>query len=264
MAENRVRLTFTFSDGSTKETEFTLPDATVDVQADIYDRTPGVAALPGAFGYGSILPQGPLFSAKNGSSEFLEWVKNAKQGRYVVSQLGGPGSRPIIDNVVFSGVVEIIFPISAVEVTDDLPYASRKLVFFYGVNGDIYFNRYYSADVDVLSGWEKWKRKVDDFTEVLRSGISGSNWRNPDVGGLILAVYVGQSDGDQAITLNRLESIQGSRLRLIDIKRSSSGDISVIASQESSTMLAGTYQALSGYGGTPSEAGCISLFMRIA
>lgn len=264
MAENRVRLTFTFSDGSTKETEFTLPDATVDVQADIYDRTPGVAALPGAFGYGSLLPQGPLFSEKNGSSEFLEWVKNAKQGRYVVSQLSGPGSRPIIDNVVFSGVVEIIFPISAAEVTDDLPYASIKLVCFYGVNGDIYFNRYSSTGGDILSGWEKWKRKVDDFTEVLRSGISGSNWRNPDVGGLILAVYVGQSDGDQAITLNRLESIQGSRLRLIDIKRSSSGDISVIASQESSTMLAGTYQALSGYGGTPSEAGCISLFMRIA
>lgn len=264
MAGNRVNLTFNMSDGEKHSASFLLPVEEQKLQSDIYDRTEGVGAIPGAFGYGSILPQGPLFSAKNGSSEFLEWVKNAKQGRYVVSQIGGPGSRPIIDNVVFSGVVEIIFPISAGEVTDDLPYASIKLVCFYGVNGDIYFNRYSSTGGDILMGWEKWKRKVDDFTEVLRSGISGSNWRNPDVGGLILAVYVGQSDGDQAITLNRLDSIQGSRLRLIDIKRSSSGDISVIASQESSTMLAGTYQALSGYGGIPSEAGCISLFMRIA
>ena len=49
MAENKVKLTFTLSDGSKKETEFILPDATVNVQADVYDRTPDVAAIPSMF-----------------------------------------------------------------------------------------------------------------------------------------------------------------------------------------------------------------------
>ncbi|KAB7715699.1 hypothetical protein GBN32_00225 [Plesiomonas shigelloides] len=244
-----------------------VPSHSITLQSNIYDRTAGRVALPGAFGYGSMLQQAMQFSANNGPLEFLTWVKSAKPGRYYVSQYGGPNSRPIIDTddkVVFSGVVEIIFPVPAGQVIDDLPYAHMKLVWFYGVNGDIYFNRYSATGGDKLLGWEKLKLKVDDFTRVLRSGIGGTNWRNPDIGGLILAVYVGKSDGDQAITLNRLEGVQGSRLRLIDIKHSPSGDISVIASQDSSTMLAGTYQALSGYGGTPSESGCISLFMRIA
>ncbi|KAB7708356.1 phage tail protein, partial [Plesiomonas shigelloides] len=199
--------------------------AVMDVQQDIYDRTAGRAALPGAFGYGSGLKAEPTFSAKNGPSEFLTWVRNAKQGRYYVSQYGGPNSRPIIDtsdNVVFSGVVEIIFPAHKNEVKETAPYSPYKLVLFYGVNGDVYFNRYWDGGLSGrygFNGWEKWKFKVDDFTRVLRSGIGGVNWRNPDIGGLILAVYVGKSDGDQAITLNRLEGVQGSRLRLIDIKR---------------------------------------------
>lgn len=236
--------------------------AVMDVQQDIYDRTAGRAALPGAFGYGARLNNKSSFSANGGPSEFLDWVKQAKQGRYRVSQYGDSYYRPIIDGVVFNGIVEVIFTDAVNEEYN--PHLENKIIIFYGVNGEVFFNRYTSSSGGALLGWENWKLKVDDFTKVLRSGIGGTGWRNPGIGGLILAVYVGKSDGDHAITLNRLEGVQGSRLRLIDIKHNPSGDISVIASQGSSTMLAGTYQALSGYGGTPSEAGCISLFMRIA
>ncbi|HAW1617266.1 TPA: shikimate transporter, partial [Escherichia coli] len=43
-----------------------------DVQEDIYDRTEGRLAIPGAFGYGAIFRSSKSFSSENGPTEFLE------------------------------------------------------------------------------------------------------------------------------------------------------------------------------------------------
>ncbi|WP_252343119.1 prophage tail fiber N-terminal domain-containing protein, partial [Escherichia coli] len=47
--------------------------ALLDVQSDIYDRTAGCLALPGAFGYGHVFSSSEVvyFSAQNGPAEFL-------------------------------------------------------------------------------------------------------------------------------------------------------------------------------------------------
>lgn len=287
MAGNRVNLTFNMSDGEEHSASFLLPVEEQKLQSDIYDRTEGVGAIPGAFGYGSDLVGIDTVYFRN-EAEFLTWVHNTPSGRYLVSQMYG--SEPVINSdVTFSGILEVI-PTVSVGDAQYLPNVEKDLI-FYGVNlGDIWYTRFMTQP-NHLDAW-RCLDKTNDIVNLQRSLNSKASLYSPSfsgtpttptpsddavgleianaafvrklIGGLILAVYVGQSDGDQAITLNRLDSIQGSRLRLIDIKRSSSGDISVIASQESSTMLAGTYQALSGYGGIPSEAGCISLFMRIA
>ncbi|WP_249541864.1 prophage tail fiber N-terminal domain-containing protein, partial [Escherichia coli] len=47
--------------------------ATMDVQTDIYDRTEGRLAIPGAFGYGAIFRSEKSFSPENGPTEFVEW-----------------------------------------------------------------------------------------------------------------------------------------------------------------------------------------------
>lgn len=74
--------------------------ALLDVQSNIYDRTAGCLALPGAFGYGHVfsLSEVVYFSAKNGPAEFLKWVFEVTPGRYCVTQYGGSGSsyKPII------------------------------------------------------------------------------------------------------------------------------------------------------------------------
>ncbi|MCA7508017.1 prophage tail fiber N-terminal domain-containing protein, partial [Escherichia coli] len=59
-----------------------------DVQEDIYDRTEGRLAIPGAFGYGAIFRSSKSFSSENGPTEFLEWVKNTNPGQYAVAQYG--------------------------------------------------------------------------------------------------------------------------------------------------------------------------------
>ncbi|HFU9099158.1 TPA: prophage tail fiber N-terminal domain-containing protein, partial [Escherichia coli] len=89
--------------------------ALLDVQSDIYDRTAGRLALPGAFGYGHLFSSSEVvyFSAQNGPAEFLKWVFEVTPGRYAVTQYGGSGNwyNPIIaydgGNVYFRGLVDI-------------------------------------------------------------------------------------------------------------------------------------------------------------
>ncbi|MCQ5578088.1 prophage tail fiber N-terminal domain-containing protein, partial [Escherichia coli] len=74
--------------------------ATMEAQSDIYDRTAGCLALPGAFGYGHVFSSSEVvyFSAKNGPAEFLKWVFEVTPGRYAVTQYGGSSTsyNPII------------------------------------------------------------------------------------------------------------------------------------------------------------------------
>ncbi|EMV3944736.1 phage tail protein, partial [Escherichia coli] len=81
--------------------------ATMDVQTDIYNRTEGCVALPGAFGYGAYPTQRKEFDKYATSATFASWVQTTPPGRYLVIQYGGPYSKDIIEGVVFAGEVEI-------------------------------------------------------------------------------------------------------------------------------------------------------------
>ncbi len=187
-----------------------------DIQADIHDRTKGRLAIPGAFGYGAYFSSTKYFSAITGPTEFLKWVKDMQPGRYIVAQYGNPSGdyNPIIEGVVFQGMVEISVPEMA---TPDDHHLKVKLVEFRGVNGNIYVNRLWKHSVTgyYLTGWESLNPgSVRDFgaigtyalmiwskTAEFRPGgfepgtpVSGSNlvWVNNPGAGETQGLSVGQ------------------------------------------------------------------------
>ncbi|AII27621.1 tail fiber protein [Escherichia phage Av-05] len=130
-------------------------------QTDIYDRTEGVVAIPGMFGFGSDFV-GIDTVYFNNKAEFLTWVHNTRSGRYLVSQIYG--SEPIINsNVTFSGILEVI-PTGSVGVgyEENLPNVWKNLI-FYGANyGDIWYTRF-TTQPNNLSGW----RCLDKTTDII-------------------------------------------------------------------------------------------------
>ncbi len=121
-----------------------------DAQENIYDRTEGRLAIPGMFGFGKAFSSGDRTEFKT-EADFLRWVKMAKPGRYAVYA----GTDVVIQGVLFSGVVEIIWPTPNSYPTDD---KADKVVIFYGINGHIYYNRYaLSSNGGYLVGWENLK-----------------------------------------------------------------------------------------------------------
>lgn len=145
----------------TSEGEEGLYVAPTKVQGWIYDPAPGVAAIPGMFGFGSDLV-GIDTVYFNNKAEFLTWVQNTRSGRYLVSQIYG--SEPIINsNVTFSGILEVI-PTSSVGVgyEENLPNVWKNLI-FYGVNyGDIWYTRFITQP-NRLDGW----RCLDKTTDII-------------------------------------------------------------------------------------------------
>ncbi|HDW4075111.1 TPA: prophage tail fiber N-terminal domain-containing protein, partial [Escherichia coli] len=118
-----------------------------DAQENIYDRTEGRLAIPGMFGFGKVFSSGDRTEFKT-EADFLRWVKTAKPGRYAVYA----DTKAVIQGVLFSGVVEIIWPTPNNYPTDDKAY---KVIIFYGINGHIYYNRYTGSGY--LVGWENLK-----------------------------------------------------------------------------------------------------------
>ncbi|MFJ7173969.1 prophage tail fiber N-terminal domain-containing protein [Citrobacter freundii] len=124
--------------------------ATMEPQGDTHDRTADRLAVPGMFGFGKIFSGGERVEFKT-EADFLRWVKTAKPGRYAVYA----DTNAVIQGVLFSGIVEIIWPQPETGPIDD--YAS-KIVIFYGVNGHIYYNRYVTSAISgYLTGWENLK-----------------------------------------------------------------------------------------------------------
>lgn len=257
MAGNKVKLIFTLSDGSKKETEFILPDATVNVQADVYDRTPDVAAIPGMFGYGSLF-EGITRKEFKSSSEFLSWAEEAEPGRYIVF-----ADRDIVvPGIQTNGVIEVIWPEKK---TNPLNSVAGKVLIYYGVNGEVYYNRYYAtADSGVLIGWQRWLLSATDLAEILY-GSDTSSWRSPLTGGLTLAAYLPENDGG-SVSLRRGQGVQGSRLRqvIFEAEYRSSGFSATPRSFVYGNTLSGTYVALSGGPDVTFTKGIVSLFVRIA
>lgn len=120
-----------------------------DAQENIYDRTEGRLAIPGMFGFGKVFSSSDRTEFKT-EADFLRWVKTAKPGRYAVYA----GTNVVIQGVLFSGTVEIIWPEPQ---TNPNPAYVAKIIIFYGINGHIYYNRYWTAGDGYLVGWENLK-----------------------------------------------------------------------------------------------------------
>ncbi|MBW5826507.1 phage tail protein [Yersinia kristensenii] len=232
--------------------------ATLDVQTERYDRKAGIAT-PGTFGFGAVFNASEVLNF-NSSQSFESWVKYAYPGRYSVSETGVQ----TIPGVVFSGVIDVIW----VERGNPRPDYNAKFIIFYGTNGDIWMNRYWTSGNGYLIGWENLKPK--DFDRVLLALRSHGQGGEPGVGGLILAAYQGETDGDEDIKLARGQAISGSRLGRVGIETRYSTSGTSVSAPEFCVMgcnlhpFPGTYQSLSGDGGAFWKRAQVGLFMRVA
>lgn len=123
--------------------------ATMEPQNDTHDRTADRLAVPGMFGFGKVFSSGDRTEFKT-EADFLRWVKTAKPGRYAVYA----GTNVVIQGVLFSGTVEIIWPEPQ---TNPNPAYVAKIIIFYGINGHIYYNCYWTTGDGYLVGWENLK-----------------------------------------------------------------------------------------------------------
>ncbi|MBS1204623.1 MAG: putative tail fiber protein [Proteobacteria bacterium] len=244
--------------------------STMEPQSDIYDRTEGCLAIPGSFGFGALFKygEGIKFSAENGPTEFLQWVRETPPGRYLVSQFGGSKKNPIINSpgtLVFSGYLDIEI---RTDTSPENQQKETKQVIFKGINGESYTARIHSGIIPTTlpDSWEKKLLKVDDFTRVLYSWTD-SDYNLPDIGGLILAAYTGDSDSENKKTLIRGRSYSGSRLRQATFYADfrSSGFESIPTALVGGADLSGTYISLSSTDAVNVYTrAVVGLFMRIA
>lgn len=184
--------------------------ATMDVQTDIYNRTEGCVALPGAFGYGAYPTQCKEFDKYATSATFASWVQTTPPGRYLVLQYGGPYSKDIIEGVVFTGEVEIKMLETA---THENQNRRDKFVIFNGVNQDVY-----CCEVRADSTNIRWTCLSQNLT-----AIDGARWlysiagpwydvpfRDVAVGGLTQAAY--RAANTDEYTIKRGDNVSGSTL----------------------------------------------------
>ncbi|MEZ2882884.1 prophage tail fiber N-terminal domain-containing protein [Escherichia coli] len=184
--------------------------ATMDVQTDIYNRTEGCVALPGAFGYGAYPTQRKDFDKYATSATFASWVQTTPPGRYLVTQYGGSYSKDIIEGVVFTGEVEIKMLETA---THENQNRRDKFVIFNGVNQDVYCCEVRAGSTNI-----RWTCLSQNLT-----AIDGARWlyniagpwydvpfRDVAVGGLTQAAY--RAANTDEYTIKRCDSVSGSTL----------------------------------------------------
>ncbi|EFA3549733.1 phage tail protein [Escherichia coli] len=238
--------------------------ATMTPQSDIRDRTEGCLATPGAFGFGHIfLPAERI--RFNTEDDFLSWARNATPGEYFVDG----GSKIISGGVLFNGVVSIRW----VEARNNPPEPRyiAKVIIFYGINGDIYYNRYWTTGNGYLTGWERLKLGETGIADTLRS-IAGraNNYGYPGIGGVVFAAYC-INDMDEDGRIFRGSGVSGSRLAAISVTAPyshnglSTSTPQIVIAPPSAYPMAGTFVALSGEPTTKVSAGTsiTGLFVRI-
>ncbi|MGD3092452.1 prophage tail fiber N-terminal domain-containing protein [Escherichia coli] len=240
--------------------------ATMTPQSDIRDRTEGRLATPGAFGFGHIfLPAERI--RFNTEDDFLSWVRNATPGEYFVEG----GSKIISGGVLFNGVVSIRW----VEARNNPPEPryTAKVIIFYGINGDVYYNRYWTTGNGYLTGWENLKITSQDIISLLSGIAPGTTDGWYGAGSLVLAAYNGKGDADTDRRIKRGYSYPGSRLSAVEFMCHGTtgsgvgynGSVSVYV-RGSGGGMPGSYRALSGdgLGSAGSASVMIGLFIRIA
>ncbi|HEK5770775.1 TPA: prophage tail fiber N-terminal domain-containing protein [Escherichia coli] len=240
--------------------------ATMTPQSDIRDRTEGRLATPGAFGFGHIfLPAERI--RFNTEDDFLSWARNATPGEYFVDG----GSKIISGGVLFNGVVSIRW----VEASNNPPEPryTAKVIIFYGINGDVYYSRYWTTGNGYLTGWENLKITSQDIISLLSGIAPGTTDGWYGAGSLVLAAYNGKGDADTDRRIKRGYSYPGSRLSAVEFMCYGTtgsgvgynGSVSVYV-RGSGGGMPGSYRALSGdeLGSAGSASVMIGLFIRIA
>ncbi|EKP6428880.1 prophage tail fiber N-terminal domain-containing protein [Escherichia coli] len=256
--------------------------ATMEAQSDIYDRTAGCLALPGAFGYGHLFSSSEVvyFSAQNGPAEFLKWVFEVTPGRYAVMQYGGTNTsyNPIIaydmGQPYFRGLVDIDirYGIDSAGIEAE----ARRWITFHGDaeyaggfgEGPAKYQVLVKKSMrpsDLPEAWSRlfWSRKR--LMQLLYATENTSK-RPPFPGGLVLAAYL-PDDGSSEVTLLRAQGVSGSRLRQVvfEAEYRTSGFSAAARSFVYGDTLPGTYVALSGGPDVKFyNRGLVSLFVRIA
>ncbi|EOA2027866.1 prophage tail fiber N-terminal domain-containing protein, partial [Escherichia coli] len=237
--------------------------ATMEAQSDIYDRTAGCLALPGAFGYGHLFSSSEVvyFSAKNGPAEFLKWVFEVTPGRYAVTQYGGSSTsyNPIIaydmGQPYFRGLVDIDIRYGIG--SGGIEAEARRWITFHGDaeysggfgEGPAKYQVLVTKSMhpsDLPEAWSRlfWSRKR--LMQLLYATENTSK-RPPFPGGLVLAAYL-PDDGSSEVTLLRAQGVSGSRLRQVvfEAEYRTSGFSAAARSFVYGSTLPGTYVALSG------------------
>ncbi|EKR9809653.1 prophage tail fiber N-terminal domain-containing protein [Escherichia coli] len=256
--------------------------ATMEAQSDIYDRTAGCLALPGAFGYGHVFSSSEVvyFSAQNGPAEFLKWVFEVTPGRYAVTQSGGSSTsyNPIIaydmGQPYFRGLVDIDirYGIDSAGIEAE----ARRWITFHGDaeydggfgEGPAKYQVLVKKSMrpsDLPEAWSRlfWSRKR--LMQLLYATENTSK-RPPFPGGLVLAAYL-PDDGSSEVTLLRAQGVSGSRLRQVvfEAEYRTSGFSAAARSFVYGSTLPGTYVALSGGPDIKFyNRGLVSLFVRVA
>ncbi|HAV8879585.1 TPA: hypothetical protein JLE25_002982 [Escherichia coli] len=256
--------------------------ALFDVQSNIYDRTAGCLALPGAFGYGHVFSSSEVvyFSAKNGPAEFLKWVFEVTPGRYAVTQYGGSGIsyNPIIaydgGQPYFRGLVDIDirYGIGSGGIEAE---AGRWITFHgdaeYGSSrgeGPAKYQALVTKSMHPAKLPEAWSRLFWSRNRLMQLLYAADNTsqRAPQPGSLVLAAYLPDGDSSE-VTLLRTQSCPGSRLRQVvfEAEYRTSGFSATARSFVYGSTLPGTYVALSGGPDVKFYShGVVSLFVRVA
>ncbi|WP_097450030.1 tail fiber protein, partial [Escherichia coli] len=256
--------------------------ATMEAQSDIYDRTAGCLALPGAFGYGHVFSSSEVvyFSAQNGPAEFLKWVFEVTPGRYAVTQYGGSSTsyNPIIaydmGQPYFRGLVDIDIRYGID--SGGIEAEARRWITFHGDaeysggfgEGPAKYQVLVKKSMrpsDLPEAWSRlfWSRKR--LMQLLYATENTSK-RPPFPGGLVLAAYL-PDDGSSEVTLLRAQGVSGSRLRQVvfEAEYRTSGFSAAARSFVYGGTLPGTYVALSGGPDVKFyNRGLVSLFVRVA
>ncbi|HCO8535038.1 TPA: prophage tail fiber N-terminal domain-containing protein [Escherichia coli] len=253
-----------------------------DVQENIYDRTAGRLALPGAFGYGHLFSSSEVvyFSAQNGPAEFLKWVFEVTPGRYAVTQYGGSGSsyNPIIaydmGQPYFRGLVDIDIRYGID--SGGIEAEARRWITFHGDaeysggfgEGPAKYQVLVKKSMRPSDLPEAWSRLFWSRNRLMQLLYATENTskRPPFPGGLVLAAYL-PDDGSSEVTLLRAQGVSGSRLRQVvfEAEYRTSGFSAAARSFVYGDTLPGTYVALSGGPDIKFyNRGLVSLFVRVA
>ncbi|HBA5267724.1 TPA: phage tail protein, partial [Escherichia coli] len=246
--------------------------ATMEPQGDIRDRTPGRLALPGAFGFGYAFSHSERLDF-NSDEKFLEWVKNATEGRYFIYL---HNSKILPDRDSFTGIVDVnLFPSG---VSNGNPAETDKGLFFYSryqPNSDqsVFYAQYSSAYADGEVAWglisvinlSLTSKMLSEHLSTM-SG-SGAYFQYPGIGVPVLAVYRGTTSGDKEIKIGLGDVVAGSRLGAVNIKCAAPTGIGSYGStpQVGATgyTFPGRYMALSGARDSYGNEARICLFVRI-
>ncbi|MDD8656421.1 phage tail protein, partial [Escherichia coli] len=158
-----------------------------------------------------------------------------------------------------NGVIEIIWPQPKTSPNDE--YA-HKIIIYYGVNGHIYYNRYWGGSNGYLVGWENVKFSLTATDVALWLSKYTYPAYEPDIGALVQAAYNPTSNPGN-LPLKYGINYSGSYLHPYVFSAPVNGGSAEIHITEDK-FLPGTYRGLVNYPELQTEDYMLGLFVRFA